>query len=163
MLIQTKSWSPVGHACQRARAAGLPKKSPKIVHQPRISSPRPTLIAAGQNHSAGLNVPSGGASIGCLCLSITDSNNDMDHQNVDRGTRQYVIPNNNSPQYAQPRQSGALTSTARRPKTWACLSCQTRKIRCDGIKPFCSTCLAHKRQCQYEVRASGSKRYEKSL
>ena len=63
MFIQTKSWSPVGHACHRARAVGLPTKSRKTVHQPRISSPGPTFVAVGQKYSAGLNVPSGRASM----------------------------------------------------------------------------------------------------
>ena len=89
----------------------------------------------------------------------------MDLDNVDRGTGQYVVPEHNSPasQDAYTRRSGALTSTPRRPKTWACLPCQTRKTKCDGIRPFCSTCSAHKRQCQYKVRGPGTKRYEKSL
>ena len=45
----------------------------------------------------------------------------------------------------------------------ACDFCYKRKIKCDGVKPCCSTCVTHERQCTYgtpsrEYKPKGSKR-----
>ncbi|KAH8163744.1 hypothetical protein CIB48_g4486 [Xylaria polymorpha] len=53
-----------------------------------------------------------------------------------------------------------------KPKRLACMLCRKRKLRCDGIKPSCSTCSRLGHSCEYdEVRKkSGPKRgYVKAL
>lgn len=53
-----------------------------------------------------------------------------------------------------------------KPKRLACMICRKRKLRCDGIKPSCSTCTRLGHSCAYdEVRKkSGPKRgYVKAL
>lgn len=36
-----------------------------------------------------------------------------------------------------------------KPKS-ACRPCRSRKIKCNGLQPVCSTCVAHDRQCEYD-------------
>lgn len=53
-----------------------------------------------------------------------------------------------------------------KPKRLACMICRKRKLRCDGLKPSCSTCTRLGHSCAYdEVRKkSGPKRgYVKAL
>ncbi|KAI0880369.1 uncharacterized protein GGS22DRAFT_175095 [Annulohypoxylon maeteangense] len=53
-----------------------------------------------------------------------------------------------------------------RPKRLACMICRKRKLRCDGIKPSCSTCTRLGHACAYDEvrRKSGPKRgYVKAL
>lgn len=67
---------------------------------------------------------------------------------------------------------GALDSTAvgnstvPKPKRLACMICRKRKLKCDGIKPSCSTCSRLGHICAYDEvrRKSGPKRgYVKAL
>ncbi|KAI0172018.1 hypothetical protein GGR52DRAFT_573159 [Hypoxylon sp. FL1284] len=53
-----------------------------------------------------------------------------------------------------------------RPKRLACMICRKRKLRCDGVKPSCSTCTRLGHECAYDEvrRKSGPKRgYVKAL
>ena len=53
-----------------------------------------------------------------------------------------------------------------KPKRLACLLCRKRKLRCDGVKPCCSTCSRLNHPCAYDEvrRKSGPKRgYVKAL
>ncbi|KAI0484772.1 fungal-specific transcription factor [Xylariaceae sp. FL0804] len=53
-----------------------------------------------------------------------------------------------------------------KPKRLACIICRKRKLRCDGIKPSCSTCTRLGHSCAYDEvrRKSGPKRgYVKAL
>ncbi|KAI1660990.1 fungal-specific transcription factor domain-containing protein [Daldinia decipiens] len=53
-----------------------------------------------------------------------------------------------------------------RPKRLACMICRKRKLRCDGVKPSCSTCTRLGHACAYDEvrRKSGPKRgYVKAL
>lgn len=78
----------------------------------------------------------------------------MDRQNLNASARQQYSP---LPGTAEAR------GGRRRVKTWACSSCQTRKIKCDGNKPSCGTCLAHQRQCRYDPRALQSRSRPRGL
>ncbi|KAF9648864.1 hypothetical protein BDM02DRAFT_3235476 [Thelephora ganbajun] len=40
------------------------------------------------------------------------------------------------------------------PKGKACLSCRTRKSKCDGVKPSCGRCTVHQRLCEYRERST---------
>lgn len=53
-----------------------------------------------------------------------------------------------------------------KPKRLACMICRKRKLKCDGIKPSCSTCTRLGHSCAYDAvrRKSGPKRgYVKAL
>lgn len=53
-----------------------------------------------------------------------------------------------------------------RPKRIACVVCRKRKLRCDGGKPSCGTCVRLAHDCAYDEvrRKSGPKRgYVKQL
>lgn len=53
-----------------------------------------------------------------------------------------------------------------KPKRLACMICRKRKLRCDGVRPSCSTCTRLGHQCAYDEvrRKSGPKRgYVKAL
>lgn len=53
-----------------------------------------------------------------------------------------------------------------KPKRLACMICRRRKLKCDGIKPSCSTCSRLGHECAYDEvrRKSGPKRgYVKAL
>lgn len=53
-----------------------------------------------------------------------------------------------------------------KPKRLACMICRKRKLRCDGNRPRCSTCLRLGHDCAYDEvrRKSGPKRgYVKAL
>ncbi|KAF9519730.1 hypothetical protein BS47DRAFT_1084477 [Hydnum rufescens UP504] len=45
----------------------------------------------------------------------------------------------------------------------ACRQCHSRKIKCDGAHPVCSTCIRRRRQCEYddEPRRRGPDRYRR--
>ncbi|KAI2616575.1 hypothetical protein GGR54DRAFT_609738 [Hypoxylon sp. NC1633] len=68
-----------------------------------------------------------------------------------------------SPPPAAPNQSNGSVP---RPKRLACMICRKRKLRCDGVKPSCSTCTRLGHACAYDEvrRKSGPKRgYVKAL
>ena len=53
-----------------------------------------------------------------------------------------------------------------KPKRIACIICRKRKLKCDGLKPSCSTCTRLGHSCAYDEvrRKSGPKRgYVKAL
>lgn len=53
-----------------------------------------------------------------------------------------------------------------KPKRLACMICRRRKLRCDGVRPSCSTCSRLGHTCAYDEvrRKSGPKRgYVKAL
>lgn len=57
-------------------------------------------------------------------------------------------------------------SSVPKTKRLACMICRKRKLKCDGIKPSCSTCSRLGHACQYDEvrRKSGPKRgYVKAL
>lgn len=57
-------------------------------------------------------------------------------------------------------------STVPKPKRLACMICRKRKLKCDGVKPSCSTCTRLGHSCAYDEvrRKSGPKRgYVKAL
>ncbi|AEO54258.1 hypothetical protein MYCTH_2296636 [Thermothelomyces thermophilus ATCC 42464] len=57
-------------------------------------------------------------------------------------------------------------SSVPKPKRLACMICRKRKLKCDGIKPSCSTCSRLGHNCAYDEvrRKSGPKRgYVKAL
>ncbi|KAI2472189.1 hypothetical protein F4781DRAFT_428718 [Annulohypoxylon bovei var. microspora] len=67
-----------------------------------------------------------------------------------------------SPSAAQSQNNGNIP----RPKRLACMICRKRKLRCDGVKPSCSTCTRLGHACAYDEvrRKSGPKRgYVKAL
>jgi hypothetical protein len=72
------------------------------------------------------------------------------------------------PNAEQTGESGAArgNSTVPKPKRLACMICRKRKLKCDGIKPSCSTCSRLGHTCAYDEvrRKSGPKRgYVKAL
>ncbi|KAK1828247.1 hypothetical protein QBC39DRAFT_157452 [Podospora conica] len=72
---------------------------------------------------------------------------------------------------ADPEQTGETgaargNSSVPKPKRLACMICRKRKLKCDGIKPSCSTCSRLGHTCAYDEvrRKSGPKRgYVKAL
>ncbi|SPQ18990.1 ab5cb6e1-dc4a-4ab5-8fb7-b368c540dc5c [Thermothielavioides terrestris] len=65
---------------------------------------------------------------------------------------------------AEPPAAG--NSSVPKPKRLACMICRKRKLKCDGIKPSCSTCSRLGHTCAYDEvrRKSGPKRgYVKAL
>ena len=58
------------------------------------------------------------------------------------------------------------TNQVPKPKRIACVLCRKRKLKCDGTKPACSTCVRLQHDCSYDEvrRKSGPKRgYVKAL
>ena len=61
---------------------------------------------------------------------------------------------------------GSENAAAPKPKRLACMICRKRKLKCDGVKPSCSTCSRLGHLCAYDEvrRKSGPKRgYVKAL
>ena len=57
-------------------------------------------------------------------------------------------------------------SSVPKPKRLACVICRKRKLKCDGVRPSCSTCSRLGHACAYDEqrRKSGPKRgYVKAL
>jgi hypothetical protein len=57
-------------------------------------------------------------------------------------------------------------SSVPKPKRLACMICRRRKLKCDGVRPSCSTCSRLGHDCAYDEqrRKSGPKRgYVKAL
>lgn len=57
-------------------------------------------------------------------------------------------------------------SSIPKPKRLACMICRKRKLKCDGVRPSCSTCSRLGHMCAYDEqrRKSGPKRgYVKAL
>lgn len=67
---------------------------------------------------------------------------------------------------AENASSAGPNANVPKPKRLACMICRKRKLKCDGVKPSCSTCARLGHSCAYdEVRKkSGPKRgYVKAL
>lgn len=61
---------------------------------------------------------------------------------------------------------GADNASVPKPKRLACMICRKRKLKCDGVRPSCSTCSRLGHTCAYDEvrRKSGPKRgYVKAL
>jgi hypothetical protein len=76
-------------------------------------------------------------------------------------------PTNNLDAEHNAAESGARgNSSVPKPKRLACMICRKRKLKCDGLKPSCSTCSRLGHTCAYDEvrRKSGPKRgYVKAL
>ncbi|KKA30434.1 hypothetical protein TD95_005218 [Thielaviopsis punctulata] len=78
------------------------------------------------------------------------------------------IANTNATEDVATTNSAAANSnlSVPKPKRLACMICRKRKLKCDGIKPSCSTCSRLGHDCAYDEvrRKSGPKRgYVKAL
>ena len=77
---------------------------------------------------------------------------DNDHANGDHNSEEHdMVPDN---------------SSVPKPKRLACMICRKRKLKCDGLRPSCSTCSRLGHSCAYDEqrRKSGPKRgYVKAL
>ncbi|KAI1503217.1 fungal-specific transcription factor domain-containing protein [Biscogniauxia marginata] len=96
----------------------------------------------------------------------------MSHANADPLGGATVTPSSQGTDDTPPADASAPSATPRnnndipKPKRLACMICRKRKLRCDGVKPSCSTCTRLGHSCAYdEVRKkSGPKRgYVKAL
>ena len=61
---------------------------------------------------------------------------------------------------------GSHSANMPKPKRLACMICRRRKLKCDGVRPSCSTCSRLGHTCAYDEvrRKSGPKRgYVKAL
>ncbi|KAH6895185.1 fungal-specific transcription factor domain-containing protein [Thelonectria olida] len=76
-------------------------------------------------------------------------------------------PNTDGDDAAQPpREPVHDNTTVPKPKRLACMICRKRKLKCDGLRPSCSTCSRLGHVCAYDEirRKSGPKRgYVKAL
>ncbi|OAA63973.1 binuclear zinc transcription factor [Cordyceps fumosorosea ARSEF 2679] len=73
---------------------------------------------------------------------------------------------NGSPTDNAPGDAVHDNSTVPKPKRLACMICRKRKLKCDGLRPSCSTCSRLGHACAYDEqrRKSGPKRgYVKAL
>lgn len=71
-----------------------------------------------------------------------------------------------SDEAAEARDTVPDNSSVPKPKRLACMICRKRKLKCDGIRPSCSTCSRLGHDCSYDEqrRKSGPKRgYVKAL
>lgn len=67
---------------------------------------------------------------------------------------------------AAPQQDIPDNASVPKPKRLACMICRKRKLKCDGVRPSCSTCSRLGHTCAYDEqrRKSGPKRgYVKAL
>lgn len=72
----------------------------------------------------------------------------------------------NSDEAAEMRDTVPDNSAVPKPKRLACMICRKRKLKCDGLRPSCSTCSRLGHSCAYDEqrRKSGPKRgYVKAL
>ncbi|KAK8055809.1 hypothetical protein PG993_001036 [Apiospora rasikravindrae] len=82
------------------------------------------------------------------------------------GSDQSPVTEGNGDNAAQPTGATTANSSVPKPKRLACMICRKRKLKCDGIKPSCSTCTRLGHTCAYDEvrRKSGPKRgYVKAL
>ena len=71
-----------------------------------------------------------------------------------------------SPTFDRATREPADNSSVPKPKRLACMICRRRKLKCDGVRPSCSTCSRLGHSCAYDEvrRKSGPKRgYVKAL
>ncbi|KAK8088599.1 fungal-specific transcription factor domain-containing protein [Apiospora hydei] len=82
------------------------------------------------------------------------------------GSDQSPVTEGNGDNAAQPTGATSANSSVPKPKRLACMICRKRKLKCDGVKPSCSTCTRLGHTCAYDEvrRKSGPKRgYVKAL
>lgn len=82
------------------------------------------------------------------------------------GSDQSPATEGNGDNAAQPTGTTTANSSVPKPKRLACMICRKRKLKCDGVKPSCSTCTRLGHTCAYDEvrRKSGPKRgYVKAL
>ncbi|KAK7924173.1 hypothetical protein PG985_006227 [Apiospora marii] len=82
------------------------------------------------------------------------------------GSDQSPATEGNGDNTAQPTGTTTANLSVPKPKRLACMICRKRKLKCDGVKPSCSTCTRLGHTCAYDEvrRKSGPKRgYVKAL
>lgn len=82
------------------------------------------------------------------------------------GQKRPRSPNTDQDDTAPPREPVPDNSSVPKPKRLACMICRKRKLKCDGVRPSCSTCSRLGHACAYDEqrRKSGPKRgYVKAL
>ncbi|KAK8126029.1 fungal-specific transcription factor domain-containing protein [Apiospora kogelbergensis] len=82
------------------------------------------------------------------------------------GSDQSPATEGNGDSVAQAAGATSANSSVPKPKRLACMICRKRKLKCDGVKPSCSTCTRLGHTCAYDEvrRKSGPKRgYVKAL
>ncbi|WAO83376.1 Zn(2)-C6 fungal-type domain-containing protein [Fusarium falciforme] len=82
------------------------------------------------------------------------------------GQKRPRSPNTDQDDAAPPREPAPDNSSVPKPKRLACMICRKRKLKCDGVRPSCSTCSRLGHACAYDEqrRKSGPKRgYVKAL
>jgi hypothetical protein len=89
-----------------------------------------------------------------------------DHGPASNGAGQQ--PDSPSDDYDMVPRDAAIpdNSSVPKPKRLACMICRKRKLKCDGVRPSCSTCSRLGHSCAYDEqrRKSGPKRgYVKAL
>lgn len=74
-------------------------------------------------------------------------------------SRSSLLGSSNGSQQAPAKEPGDKP-TAPIEKTISCVSCRKRKLKCDRVKPKCSTCTRLRHECEYPERRRnlGSKR-----
>ncbi|QSZ32272.1 hypothetical protein DSL72_001846 [Monilinia vaccinii-corymbosi] len=71
----------------------------------------------------------------------------MEQEDYSRSAKAGATPSNNND---DAKNTKKLQGTRKR-VSQACDKCRSRKDRCDGERPSCSTCLAHGRTCSYDA------------
>ena len=87
-----------------------------------------------------------------------------DNGSSSNGHQQPQSPNGDAD--AHPMRNYPNNASVPKPKRLACMICRKRKLKCDGIRPSCSTCSRLGHTCAYDEqrRKSGPKRgYVKAL
>jgi hypothetical protein len=82
-----------------------------------------------------------------------------ENTNGDAGTAAATAPSRENPPIPD-------NASVPKPKRLACMICRKRKLKCDGVRPSCSTCSRLGHVCAYDEqrRKSGPKRgYVKAL
>ena len=82
------------------------------------------------------------------------------------GQKRPRSPNTDQDDAAPSREPVPDNSSVPKPKRLACMICRKRKLKCDGVRPSCSTCSRLGHACAYDEqrRKSGPKRgYVKAL
>jgi hypothetical protein len=82
------------------------------------------------------------------------------------GRKRDRSPNTDGDDAAPPPEAVHDNSSVPKPKRLACMICRKRKLKCDGLRPSCSTCSRLGHVCAYDEirRKSGPKRgYVKAL
>ena len=90
--------------------------------------------------------------------TATPPENDLMDAAAQKGSRSPTLDANG--------RDGTDNANVPKPKRLACMICRRRKLKCDGVRPSCSTCSRLGHTCAYDEvrRKSGPKRgYVKAL